>query len=1767
MKIIGNNNKKRQAKKISLVMALLLILSVTFVLASSIIKNNPNDSFETKNNSEIINLSISTNAFLSANFSFDSDSINILDGLVGVCNFDNNSLIGENETNSVCWSPYGGINATLKNGLNWVENTGKFNSGSLNFTGTNYSASSPRQVLFDFTNYINSTTDNYTVSIWINPNPYTATNDAQIFSLYGIYDGWLKFYRSPSGNGGKVNYLIRNGTDQGISSSTDSVPYYQWTNILIRKTYDGTYHNERIYINGINVAEKNVSGTIIYSDFGSIPGKLGAHNSYSSTIYNAFNGSMDDLMAWNRSLSDSEIKEVNTLQLSKYNNTDYNFISNQSFNYSSRNINASVPSIIHTYNFCFNNGSDVCLGEKTITQFIKLKTISANFSSLISAIRNDFYGTILQTPTLFTGSKDTDCDGISETLNNYTFQQQAMLDSGLKSVSFDLSLAGYYDGMFNLDFEDWTNDSYGDSQGGHNGMQAWYVGANAAGVLNVHKDSEYFSGASSTNITYVSGGSGYLYRDINIKPNKEYNLTIMVKGTGSANMNIKRIDNYDTCNSTDFTATGDWQAVSILCNWSDVPTINNKVRLNLIDGIGIGESFLIDHVTLTEDGANYTWWRYGNYSARIQNVQFNRDNGITTHLLCAYTPLFLANLSNPDSSYCIDNQSDTDTGDCMVNDLDTFNAICIDAYQQVDNYQNDSYMWMWNEPYGGFFEDNLPNGYAKTDFVTFFNSTYQAVKEYNPNIKFVAYGDTALSHFNSSADITNFTRMMWSNLSEVFNETHRFSFHPYTDHYINSYSMSNGINVLKEEALTYGIEFNEIWLNEWSPTSRTLKNQSNGLSREYKANILYPLLDIFRGGHANTVVEMTYHWDDATSYFNCPENYHEYPSFWSSISEAGLDNPEPTYYPAYTEPKKMSQVCQSGGNVYQTTEDSCIISTSCNNGEQYGLILQNICDESYNISELNISGVYPYNNITNLETGEEYLITADKIIFSSTNDEIMDSYQEGGENNIVYLSSGIPSTITSLLPLNNTYINNATINFTANLTDDVGLNNATLNIYNGTLIEDTIIFVSGEMSKIQNWIKSLADGVYTWWISLWNDEGKNTITSNQTLIIDTINSNIDYSSPTLSNGAYSGNSFYINYTTNDTNDIYSFINSDNSLVGFWRFENEGTDDSGNSNDLTLYNNVSSISNGRFGNAYDFDDIDDYMQTPSLTLNNTVTFSLWFKSPVITEEHKLMVKSAPRYDFYTQDAKIKFRTGDWTIQATSAQTLQSDLWYHLVGTYNGTTSKIYINGIEDASQDLVRDNYADSVIRIGKDSGLTYTEGIIDDILIFNRSLSAEEVLSLYNSTSNFHNFTNLEEGEHSFQSFAIDQAGNINNTEIRILEIDNINPAVIINISDQTIEAGTGTSDINATCSDTNINQMNYLITNPNGSTELELIGDVDYMTAYTFSSSLIGYHNITVFCNDSAGNENTTISYIYVEDIINPVVNITYPLNINYTINVSQLNYTIVDETSDSCWYSRDNGVTNSTSVVAGINFTELTSVEGNNTWIVYCNDTASNENQSSVTFFKDTINPVVSKSTPISGLSTTSTQILYTYMATDTNVISNCSLVINDTIQATNTSVSNQSINHTFDFAYASRGFFNWSIQCYDNYGNLGTTGNIEIELRQEAGYVEGGSTGGGSDSDTNDTVLGNWSYVNNGAGNYTETNQTTNGTTTEPVSTWSGDTREQMKKAMDFTKYWLFEKGWAVYIGAFFGIILMLKLTFGGNKKEQKVNRGFPDRRFRR
>jgi hypothetical protein len=86
-------------------------------------------------------------------------------------------------------------------------------------------------------------------------------------------------------------------------------------------------------------------------------------------------------------------------------------------------------------------------------------------------------------------------------------------------------------------------------------------------------------------------------------------------------------------------------------------------------------------------------------------------------------------------------------------------------------------------------------------------------------------------------------------------------------------------------------------------------------------------------------------------------------------------------------------------------------------------------------------------------------------------------------------------------------------------------------------------------------------------------------------------------------------------------------------------------------------------------------------------------------------------------------------------AYSTTTPTTGTWYHVVGTYDGTNIKMYVNGkLEDSRATTVTPGTQTSSFVIGKNAMASnrYLDGKIDDVRIYNYALSLAQIQKIYN---------------------------------------------------------------------------------------------------------------------------------------------------------------------------------------------------------------------------------------------------------------------------------------------------------------------------------------------------------------------------------------------------------------------------------------------------
>ena len=205
-------------------------------------------------------------------------------------------------------------------------------------------------------------------------------------------------------------------------------------------------------------------------------------------------------------------------------------------------------------------------------------------------------------------------------------------------------------------------------------------------------------------------------------------------------------------------------------------------------------------------------------------------------------------------------------------------------------------------------------------------------------------------------------------------------------------------------------------------------------------------------------------------------------------------------------------------------------------------------------------------------------------------------------------------------------------------------------------------------------------------------------------------------------------------------------NLQNGLVGYWPFNGNANDASGNGNNGTV--NGATLTTDRFGNsnsAYLFnrDELDNIEITVNnLPINNdSKTISVWTKwDPVqIQNAAHIINYGAPFGETGTAFGLMVYQGNNWYnyshINDLNSNALADSNWTSLVTTYENGQRKIFVNGIIANSDNILLNTKLTNLL-VGKAvylaSGSTnYFNGKIDDIGVWNRSLTPQEISQLY----------------------------------------------------------------------------------------------------------------------------------------------------------------------------------------------------------------------------------------------------------------------------------------------------------------------------------------------------------------------------------------------------------------------------------------------------
>ncbi|MBK7001990.1 MAG: DUF1566 domain-containing protein [Rhodoferax sp.] len=211
-------------------------------------------------------------------------------------------------------------------------------------------------------------------------------------------------------------------------------------------------------------------------------------------------------------------------------------------------------------------------------------------------------------------------------------------------------------------------------------------------------------------------------------------------------------------------------------------------------------------------------------------------------------------------------------------------------------------------------------------------------------------------------------------------------------------------------------------------------------------------------------------------------------------------------------------------------------------------------------------------------------------------------------------------------------------------------------------------------------------------------------------------------------------------------------NITSGLVAYYPFNGNANDESGNNNNGTVYGAI--LTTDRFGNAnraYSFDGVSGFVSvtsSPVFDILAGVSYSAWVRPRILPitgsfilnkwvdgqEDKQIGLASDGRIYFYMYNCMFNS-----TLYSVSAIALNK--WTNITGVYDGVSAKLYIDGLLSSQVNT------NSACEVSNNLGMFYIgdnperrhegnvpfSGEIDEVMIYNKALTANEVLSMLNT--------------------------------------------------------------------------------------------------------------------------------------------------------------------------------------------------------------------------------------------------------------------------------------------------------------------------------------------------------------------------------------------------------------------------------------------------
>nr|MBI4156879.1 LamG domain-containing protein [Candidatus Woesearchaeota archaeon] len=204
-------------------------------------------------------------------------------------------------------------------------------------------------------------------------------------------------------------------------------------------------------------------------------------------------------------------------------------------------------------------------------------------------------------------------------------------------------------------------------------------------------------------------------------------------------------------------------------------------------------------------------------------------------------------------------------------------------------------------------------------------------------------------------------------------------------------------------------------------------------------------------------------------------------------------------------------------------------------------------------------------------------------------------------------------------------------------------------------------------------------------------------------------------------------------------------NKTQGLVALYHFNNNTNDSSGMNNQGVPFGglNCGATTEGYFGTGCKFDSVNDYISVKTITLNNDeYTLSFWINDSFLSQSFLFDSSPGERLIISTVGGNWGGNNRAITVWMSGSQPNLGPTnsipfgWVNIVVTFSGSNNLVvgYVNGIPTGTSTYTQTSIGTTTNIGTRDSADNdWWRGSLDEVAIYNRSLSADEVLEIYNA--------------------------------------------------------------------------------------------------------------------------------------------------------------------------------------------------------------------------------------------------------------------------------------------------------------------------------------------------------------------------------------------------------------------------------------------------